>query len=253
MTLVWSINGTDLASENIICDRATAWQASPVITRASVGVSGMFRRYRSRITVTQDRPFSLPLYGPVNTLTDRVTGLDWIKQWLDQDILLQAADGTTTRQLLGTVVSVPAEPNLTANNTTWSGNLVLQADCLWQATSTSTIGSIQGTPVSVPLGTAPTEDASLAITVSGGSDPRTITVTIGGTVSYVTVWTGSISTNTLTLDFGLCSVLNNTTPAVAGLIGGFPAMMPKNGPCTITVTSSSGTATGVLTYRKKYF
>lgn len=251
MTLVWSINGTDLASQNIQCDRATAWQASPVISRTSTGVAGRFTRYRSRSMVSQDRPFILPLYGTTNTLADRVAGLDWIKQWLDQDITLRAADGTTTRELIGSVLSVPAEPNVTANNTTWSGSLVLQADALWRATSDTTTASIT-TITTIALGNGPTEDAIASITVSGGSDPRTITLTWGGTVGYVNTWTGSIGGNTLLVNFGTGSVLNGAANARSTWTNGFPPMRPKEGPITLTVTCSSGTAACVLVYRKRY-
>lgn len=255
MTLVVSVNGTDLSSQKIfIGGTFDAWHSAPVSTRGVINLPNRVRGVLSRSDQVASRALNLPIYLNTNTLADRQTAADYLKGLHRQSITLKLDDGTTARELIGTIVGVSLIPNVTANNVVMRGTLaILAGDPLWRATAATTVGSLNATPTTLVLGTGPVEDWTLDITVSGGSDARTITVTIGGTVSYSTAWTGTIGGNTLHLNADLSSVLNNVTNAISGLVGGFPAIDPANGTVTIAVSSSSGTAAGTLVYRKKYY
>jgi hypothetical protein len=253
MTLVISLNGTDASTQKVYVDgEMDQWQSSPVITRDVVPIANRMKNILSDTYISGPRQLVIPTFGNTFTLSDRVTSMDWLKGWLNKSVTVRFADGTTTRELIGTVTSVPMVSIATANNVAWRGSFVVLADDpLWRDTSDTVSGSIT-TVTTIPLGTGPTEDAQIAVTVSGGSDPRTITFTFGGTVSTVCTWTGTIGANTLHVDLGADTVLNNVTNANSGWVGPFPSLDPRNGTVTLTMTCSSGTATAVVTYRKRY-
>lgn len=257
MAITWSLNGTDLSTHKVYCNGAApGWRSPATTSRARAGVPGRLRGYLSRIDQINAGTRSFPFRLVTDNATDRQTEIDWLNQFLRQSVTLKWTDGTTTREIIGTVLEIQLTPYGTPNTGTLDGAIVL--DCpypVWQATSDTTLGSLGNSDTSIVLGNAPCEDWSLAITVSGGSDPRTITVTIkngSGTTLYTLAWTGTIGANTLTISALLGSVKNNTTDTTSAYTGGFPVIDPKDSP-TIRVASSSGTATGVLTHRKRYY
>lgn len=257
MALTWYINGTDLSTHKIVVAAPTdSWRSGPSISRAIATVPGRLRSYLSRIDQVAARTFELPFQFATYTVADRQTEEEWLKQYLRQSITVKWTDGTTTRELVGTLDRVRLNPIAYMNNTAMDGSLVITCPyAAWQATSDTTLGSLGASDTSIVMGNAPCEDWSLAITVSGGSDPRTITVTIkngSGTTLNTLAWTGTLGANTLTISALLGSVKNNTTDTTSAYTGGFPVIDPKDSP-TIRVASSSGTATGVLTHRKRYY
>ena len=257
MALTVYLNGTDLSSHKIaIFEPTESWRSGPSISRAIVGVPGRLKSYLSRLDQVGSRTFELPFTMVTTTVTERQTEEDWLKQYLRQSVTFKFDDGVTARELVGTLTAVRLVPIVHANNIQMKGSLTLVCPyAAWQATSDTTLGSLGNSDTTIVLGNAPCEDWSLAITVSGGSDPRTITVTIkngSGTTLYTLAWTGTIGANTLTISALLGSVKNNTTDTTSAYTGGFPVIDPKDSP-TIRVASSSGTATGVLTHRKRYY
>lgn len=255
MSFTISVNGTDLATQNIyVGGTFDAWQSAPASTRAVLNMPSRVRGILSRSDAVAARTFPLPIYLATTTLSARVAAMDYLKALHRQQVTVQMADGTTTRELIGTITAIQLEPNTTLNNPAAKGTLtILAADPVWRATSDTTASSLSSTPTTIALGTAPVEDWALDLTVTGGSDPRTLTVTIGGTTSQTMTWTGTLGSNTLHANASTSGVLKNTTNAISGWVGGFPALDPANGTCTLAVSSSSGTAAGTLTYRKRYY
>jgi len=257
MTWTLSINGTDLSglTPPILLNGIPPWDDSPVSSRVSQTAAGRTLGVRSRLDTVGPRALTIPLLINAFNPTDKQAGLDWIKQWVRQEITFRRDDGTTARELIATVLNSPWSPIAVPGGTAMAGGLVLDGENpLWRATSDTTTSGIGSSPVTLALGNAPSEGYALDITVSGGSDPRTITVTIvSGGVTYVCTWTGTIGGNTLHVNATLSTVLNNVTNAISAWVGGFPPLDSSGGGCTMAVSSSSGTATATLTHRKQYF
>jgi hypothetical protein len=257
MAITWTLNGTDLSTHKIyIVGTSGSWRSTAPSGRAVSAMPGRLKAYLSRIDDVGARTITLPFRLTAFSVTDRQTEEDWIKQFYRQSVTIGFNDTVTSRQIVGTVSNIELTPVVTPNSTVLDGVLTLQcAESTWRATSDTVLGSLGNSDTAISLGTAPVEDWSLAITVSGGSDARTITVTIkngSGTTLHTLAWTGTIGANTLTISAALSSVKNNTTDTTSAYTGGFPVIDPKDSP-TIRVVSSSGTATGVLTHRKRYY
>jgi hypothetical protein len=258
MALTHSLNGTDLATHKIyVSGNSETWHSSPKFARAAASSPGRLRRYFAALDAASARPFVFPFGINAFNVTDRQTEADWIKGFLRQSVTYQYSDGVTTRQLVGIMTDVSLTPvGGQANATVLRGTFTIDPEePLWRATSDTVLGPLGNSDTPIVLGNAPCEDWVLAITVSGGSDPRTFTITIkngGGTTLHTLTWTGSLSSNTLTISALAQSVKNNVTDAIATFSGGFPVLDPKDSP-TIRVVASSGTATGSLTHRKRYY
>lgn len=257
MANTWYINGTDLTTHKVYVNGVSpSWRSTVASSRVAATMPGRLRSYLSRLDSLAGRTLTLPFRLVASSASERQTEVDWLNQYLRQSITVKWTDGTTTREIIGTVTEVTLTPYITPDSTTLDGSLVVQVPYpVWQATSDTTLGSLGNSDTAIVLGNAPCEDWSLAITVSGGSDPRTITVTIkngSGTTLNTLAWTGTLGANTLTISALLASVKNNTTDTTSAYTGGFPVIDPKDAP-TIRVASSSGTATGVLTHRKRYY
>lgn len=258
MALTLYLNGTDLSTHKIYASAPfSGLRSAPATSRARASMPGRLKSYLSRVDTVAGAMLRVPIRLDAYNVTDRQTEEDWIKGYLRQSVTFKWTDGVTTREIVGTLEAVELTPTTNqVNGTNLSGSLLF--DCpyaAWQATSDTTLGSLGNSDTSIVMGNAPCEDWSLAITVAAGSDPRTITVTIkngSGTTLNTLAWTGTIGANTLTISALLGSVKNNTTDTTSAYTGGFPVIDPKDSP-TIRVASSSGTATGVLTHRKRYY
>lgn len=253
-TITVSINGTSLATNNIfVHGTPDSWLSTPTSSRGIINLPNRVRGVLSRTDAVASRVFAIPFRVATYSLADRLTYTDYLKALHRQQVTIKVDDGSWTRELVGTITDVRLSPVTRWDTTICDGVLtVLAGDPLWRNTSATTTASIT-TVTTIVLGTGPTEDWSIDTTVSGGSDARTITYTFGGTTSYTCTWTGTIGGNTLHVNADTGSVLNNVTNAISGWVGGFPALDPANGTVTLTMTCTSGTASSVVTYRKKYY
>lgn len=256
-TILVYINGTNLSDHSIfVHGNPDAWLSTPSSGRAVARMPGRVRGYRGLVDDVGARTFAIPFRIATYSLANRLTETDWIKAYHRQDITLKVSDGDWTRELLCTVTDVRLAPYVRWDTPICDGVLTVVApDPVWRATSDTTLSAIGSSPVTVVLGTAPVEDWALAITVSGGSDPRTITTVLktGAAVTLATMaWTGTIAADTLNVNASTATTKVNTTDSTANHTGGYPVINPKDTP-NLTITSSSGTATGVLTHRKRYY
>jgi hypothetical protein len=250
-TILVSINGTLVSTQNIfVYGTPAGWLSTPAVSRTITPLGGRIRSYRSTLSAFAPRSFDIPFRIAASSLATRLSNSDWIKAFISQKITLKVDDGSWTRELLCDVMNVQLTPYGRWDTAVCDGLLQLVAvDPTWRATSDTTVSSIGSTPITLSLGGIASELWTLDVT----GFTSNLTITFGGTVTTVVVYTGSMAAgHTLHLNSDLATCLDNAANVIAGLAGGFPPLDPNNGTVTIALTASAGTPSGTLVYRKRY-
>lgn len=197
------------------------------------------------------RRLRLPVVIVATTLAALRANEDTLKAYLGALVTVRIADGANTREIDAVVEEVRLRPHVIPVTLRSDGEiLLLCADPLWRAT-TDTTEAITGTPNALSLGTAPIAHWVLSITAVTSSITD-ITITLG---SSTLTWTGTIASGTtLVINASAWTVENAGVGAIASYSGGFPVLDPLTSPSvSATKASGSGTLSGSLVYRRRYY
>lgn len=249
MSIVHSLNGTDLASQDFhVTGTYAGWLSSPRYRRASFRAPGSAVGYLSAVSEAEDRPIRIPMRldgVPIFSLAAIRAAEAWIKAQVDAAATLRVADGINTLELTGYLDGVEMEPIETLLRPSIRTVLEFTPDEVnWRSTATTTVG-LTGTPAALAYGSAPCEDWLLEI--SGAF--TNVTVTLAG---QVCTWIGSrAGGQKLFIDGGRGMVYDEAgVDRFSGFAGAF-ALLP-NAASTGAVTYGSGTPTATLTYKTRF-
>lgn len=250
MPTILKLDGTDASSYGVWHSGAPdGWLDSPELSVPSANLVGGYGGVLSRYAEVGPRRLRIPIRVLGTSTSNRRANEATLKAKVNRTITVQIDDGTTARTATGRLLRVPLKPVGQLASTVSDGALeLLCEDPFWKATSDTT-ETINGTPNSIDLGTAPVSDWVLTITATGGS-VIDVTITLG---PFTLVWTGTIATTkALVIDASAFTVKNDGVTAYSTYSGYFPAIDPADSPSVSAVKGSgAGTLGGSLVFRKR--
>jgi hypothetical protein len=183
------------------------------------------------------------------TPTTRRNSEQWLKNQYGREVVVRVnGDDGATRQIRGVIERIALKPlKRVVTQTSYGSITVLCGDPFWQEV-TATDLTVSG-ETTIAFGTAPVRHWSLAATGTF-TDLTAVIKDADDNVLHTLAWVGTATAETLTIDSANGIVDLDGTNEFLNYSGGFPELDPREVD-SITVTFGSGSATVVLSFRKR--